>query len=145
MVEDNIKDFTINWVIFGLLATCLIAFAITFMYENNPYGLNDGSLEKLTSTDVDLNTRLYSLEGDGDELLNITSKTDPEVSQLGSKDSVATAYKMKDSGVSFWTSAKSLIGWVFTGEIGKILLGTFGGLIGFLSVYFIIKLIRTGY
>lgn len=144
MVEDNIKDFTINWVIFGLLATCLIAFAITFMYENNPYGLNDGSLEKLTSTNKNLSDRLYSLEGDSDELLNITAKTDPEVSQLGSKDSVSTGYKMKDSGVSFWTSAKSLIGWVFTGEIGKILLGTFGGLIGFLSVYFIIKLIRRG-
>lgn len=145
MTEDNIKDFTINWVIFGLLTTCLIAFAISFMYANNPYGLNDGSLEKLTSTNTDLNSRLYSIEGDSDELLNITSKTDPEVSQLGSKDSVATAYKMKDSGVSFWTSAKSLIGWVFTGEVGKLLLGVFGGLIGFLSVYFIVKFVRTGY
>lgn len=144
MAEDNLKDFTINWAIIGLLFVCLITFTIVFMANNNPNGLTDGSSDILTSTNTYMNSSLYEIEPNSDELLNITSKTNPEASYLGSRDTVGTSYGTYATGSSFWTSAKTMIGWIFTGEVGKVLLITIGGLIGFLGVYFITKWVRTG-
>jgi hypothetical protein len=144
MTEENIKDFAINWVIFGLLLTCLISFTLTFMYSNNPIGLNDGSEDILNSTYLDLEGGLEEIEGDTNELLNITSKTNPEVSFLGSRDSVATAYKTAGSAKSNWEDTRTLIRWVFSGDVGEKMIGIFAGLIGFLLIYFITKLIRIG-
>ena len=144
MAEDNLKDFAVNWMVIGLLLFCLIAFTLSFMYDNNPIGLNDGSSIILNTTNSNLNTRLYAVESEADELLNITANTNPEVSDLGSRDSVATAYKTYGTSKGMWESTKILIAWVFVGETGKILLGVFTGLIGFLGVYFITKWIRTG-
>ena len=144
MTEENLKDFVVNWVLFGILFTCLISFTIFFMYENNPIGLNDGSNTILNSSNTEMSSKLYEIEGDANELLNITSNTDPETSYLGSKDSVSTSFKMVGSSKKMWSSSKALIGWVFSGEIGKILIGVFGGLIGFLSLYYINKWIRSG-
>jgi hypothetical protein len=144
MSEDNLKDFAVNWSIFGLLLTCLISFTIMFMYSNNPTGLNDGSNIILNNTQTNLNSRLYELEGDTNALLNVTANTNPETSFLGSRDSVATSYQTAGSAKNMWTSTKQLIGWVFTGDVGKIMLGVFAGLIGFLSLFFITKWIRQG-
>ena len=144
MAENNMKDFTINWAIFGLLFTCLMAFTISFMVNNNPIGLNDGASDILSSTYVSMNGSLSEIEADSDELLNITSKTNPEASYLGSRDTVGVSYGAYGTGKSFWSSSKTMIQWVFIGEIGKILVVTFSGLIGFLGVYFITKWIRTG-
>jgi len=144
MAEENLKDFTINWAIFGLLFTCLIAFTISFMANNNPNGLNDGSSDIIGSSYTSMNSSLYEIEPQSNQLLNVTALTDPERSELGSRDSVGTSYGSYGTGRSFWSSAKPMIGWIFTGEIGKILLTTFGGLIAFLGVYFITKWIRQG-
>jgi hypothetical protein len=144
VAEENLKDFAVNWAIFGLLLTCLISFTIFFMYENNPIGLNDGSEDILSGTDTNMRTSLQEIEGDTNELLNITAQTNPEVSFLGSRDSVATAYETAGSAKSQWENTKTLIRWVFSGDVGTILLGVFGGLIGFLSIYFITKWIRIG-
>jgi hypothetical protein len=144
VAEENLKDFAVNWAIFGLLLTCLISFTIFFMYENNPIGLNDGSEDILDSTDTNMRKSLQEIEGDTNELLNITAQTNPEVSFLGSIDSVSTAYEIAGSAKSQWANTKTLIKWIFSGEVGEILLGVFGGLIGFLSIYFITKWIRIG-
>ena len=144
MAEDNLKDFTINWAIFGLLFFCLMGFAISFMANNNPIGLNDGSSDILSSTYSSMNGSLYEVETDSNELLNITAGTNPEASYLGSRDQVGTSYGTYGTGRSFWSSSKQMIQWIFTGEVGKILITTLGGLIAFLGVYFITKWIRVG-
>lgn len=143
-MEDNLKDFTINWAIFGLLFTCLMAFTISFMANNNPIGLNDGSDEIFSDSYTSMNGSLYEIEPTSDNLLNVTSKTNPEASELGSRDTVATAYETYGTATSFWSSAKPMIRWIFTGDIGKALLTTLGGLIAFLGIYFITKWWRTG-
>lgn len=144
MAEENLKDFAINWTIFGLLLTCLLTFTVVFMAANNPSGLNDGANNILNSSNNNLTTNLYEIEGDTNDLLNVTANTNPETSFLGSRDSVATSYKTAGTAKEVWASSKNLISWVFTGDTGKILLGVFSGIIGFLTLYFITKWIRQG-
>jgi hypothetical protein len=114
------------------------------MFYNNPIGLDDGTQNIFSSTNANISSKLYSLESSSDNVLNITANTNPETSYLGSRDSVATAYDTYHSSSSFWTQGKLLIGYVFTGDSGKILITTLGGLIGFIGVYLIIRLVRQG-
>lgn len=144
MADSNLKDFIVSWSLFGLLMVSLLSFATFFMYENNPIGLNDGTENIMNSTKTNFNSNLYEVEGDTDELLNITAGTNPETSFLGSRDSVATSYKTYGSAKSFWQSSKTLIGWVFSGDVGKMILSVFTGLIAFSGLYFITKWIRSG-
>ena len=145
MPEENLKDFTINWAIFGLLFVCLMAFAITFMANNNPIGLNDGAETIFNSSYASTEASLYEIEDNADRILNITAGTNPEAGFLGSRDSVGASYEGYATGRSFWQDAKPMISWVFTGDIGKILLTVFGGLLAWLGGYFITKWIRVGY
>lgn len=144
MAEENIKDFTINWIVLGLLGFCLISFAITFMYNNNPIGLGDSAEGIFTQTQSNLSTRLYQTPTDADKVLNITANTNPEAGDLGSRDSVASSYSVSGTGRGFFETIKIFIAWVFVGEMGAMLVAVFGGLIGFLAVYFIVKWIRNG-
>jgi len=144
MVNETLQDFTINWVITGFLLTCLIAFAVTFMYNNNPLGLgNDGDTVFGDAYDG-LSGQLLQSADSSDVLLNITSNTNPEVSTLGSRDVVSTSFGAKGSASAYFESAKNLLAWVFSGAIGKMLLAVFGGIMGFLAYFFIIKHIRIG-
>lgn len=143
MAEDNIKDFTINWVIIGVLFFCLISFAISFMYYNNPTGLGNDT-EKFTGAESGLNTQIYAIEGSADRVLNITANTNPEASQLGSRDSVAAAYQTRETANGIWDSMKIFMAWIFTGTLGKMLIAVTTGILGFASVYYIVKWIRTG-
>lgn len=142
MAENNIKDFTINWIVVGLLFFCLISFAIAFMYNNNPDGFGD-SEDKFTTTKTNVENELYAVEGTSDRILNITANTNPEASQLGSRDSVAAAYETRED-LGGWEQLQIFISWIFAGELGKMLLGVFGGIITFLSVYYGTKWFRTG-
>lgn len=144
MTEDNIKDFVVNWTIAGLLMFCLISFTIMFMYSNNPIGLNDGTDKILNTTSNGINNKLMEVNPEANNLLNITSNTNPETSYLGSRDSVATAYSTYGTAKSFWTQSITLISWVFSGVIGQILITVIGGLLGFMGVYYIIQLVRQG-
>jgi hypothetical protein len=144
MVDENIKDFTVNWIIFGLLTFCLISFTISFMYNNNPEGFDDGTDDKFSNLNSGIGQKLLASEQDADVILNITANTNPEASQLGSRDSVAAAYETKATATGFFSSMKLLISWIVVGEMGKMLLAVFGGIVGFLSVYFIVKWIRNG-
>ncbi len=87
---------------------------------------------------------LLEVEDDSNILLNISSQSDPEVSDLGSKDSVATSYKMMGSSRSFLQSAKVFMAWILTGAAGKIILTVFVGLFGARGLYLLYKLIRNG-
>jgi len=131
-------------VVGGLLLVCLLAFAINFMYWNNPTGLGDDADSVLGGIYSDSTGYLLESDQDADTLLNITANTNPEVSDLGSRDSVATSYSAVGTGKKTWDNAKNLIGWVFSGATGQMLLGVIGGLIGLLSYFFIYKHIRQG-
>lgn len=144
MAEDNLKDFTINWFVLGLLLFSLITFATTFMYNNNPNGLGSDASSVFSSTNANLSTSLQQIDGSADKILNITSTTNPEASQLGSRDSVSTAYKAKDSTDGFFNSMQKFFAWVLVGETGQMLLAVFSGIFGFLAFYYIVKFIRNG-
>ena len=46
MADDNLKDFTLSWILLGLLSFCLMTFATTFMFANNPsYGFGEENAE----------------------------------------------------------------------------------------------------
>ena len=145
MAEDNLKDFTANWVIFGLLFFALVTFAITFMYNNNPTaGLGEDAEAIFGAAENTIESKLYEAPSDADTLLNVTANTNPEASDLGSRDSVASSYSLFGSGRSFFDSMKLFVSWIFSGTIGQMLLAVIGGILGFTGVYFIIKLIRNG-
>lgn len=143
MAEENIKDFTVNWIVTGLLTTCLLMFALTFMYYNNPTGLDkDGTGNKLNVSNYAMSNKLVRIDKDSDLIFNITAETDPEKSELGSRESVAVALETYSKGKSFWKDSISLLSWVFGEEVGKLLIGTIGGIIGFVGIYFTYRFIR---
>ena len=143
MVDDNIRKFTVSWYLLGVLFFCLISFALTFMFNNNPTGLGD-TKDIFESTQTGLSSKLFEVPPDSNALLNITAKTNPEESFLGSRDSVATAYGLTDTGQGFFESVKIFMDWTITGTAGKMLIAVFGGLFAIVSLLLIIKLIRTG-
>jgi len=143
MADNNLKDFSINWILFGLLFFSLLSFTISFMFYNNPTGLGD-SASIFDDTAAEYESKLMAIPEDSDVLLNITSETNPEVSDLGSRDSVATSYGTMGNSRGFFVSAKIFMGWILTGVIGDILLAVFSGLFGFTALYFIVKWVRNG-
>jgi len=145
MAIDSLKDTTTTWILGGFLLTAMLSFAILFMFANNPTGLDgDGTGSILGEVYANQTSTLLEAPQSADTLLNITSNTNPEVSDLGSRDSVAAAYSATGQSKATWTQTKKLIGWVFTGTSGKLLLGVIGGLIGVLAFFFISKFIRQG-
>jgi hypothetical protein len=143
MATDNLKDFSMQWIMGGLLFFSLLTFTIYFMYNNSPNGLGDSS-DKFNNYSLDMRSKLMLVEGDANNLLNISSQTNPEVSDQGSKDSVATSYGIMGSSKSFWDSSKTFIGWMFSGDSGKMLITLISGIFGLTSLYFITKWIRNG-
>lgn len=143
MADENLKDFSITWILTGLLFFCLLSFAISFMYFNNPTGLGD-SENLFEDTASSLQGNLLRLSNESNALLNITSETNPEISQLGSRDSVATSYGVYGSSKGFFKSSKVFFSVIFSGTIGEILLSVFGGLFGFVGIYYITKWVRNG-
>ena len=144
MAEEGLKDFTVNWMVGGFLLFCLLTFAIIFMYNNNESGFDDGTDDIFNSTSDSLSNRLVGSSVDSGSLLNITANTNPEVSDLGSRDSVAVSFGSKDQATNYYNSGKKLISWVFSGTTGTILLGVMGGLVSLISLFYIWRLIRTG-
>lgn len=145
MAINNLRDFSTQWIVGGFLLTCMLSFAISFMFVNNPIGFGDEGInsqfENAQSSTV---TLLEQSEEDSDNVLNVTSNTNPEVSDLGSRDSVSTSFSTYGSAKQQFEAAKTMASWVFSGAIGKMLIGVLGGVIGLLAYFFIAKHIRTG-
>jgi len=144
MAASDLKEFTMQGVVGGLLLTCLLGFAISFMFVNNSGGLGDDTGSVFNSTSNSQTNILLETGSDADTLLNITSNTNPEVSDLGSRDSVATSFSATGTATSSFNDAKDLLGWVFTGTSGQLLIGTLAGIVGLLSYFYIYKHIRQG-
>lgn len=144
MADETLQSFTTTTILGGLLLTSLLFFAIGFMINNNSSALGDdvdGVFSDVSSAEK---TSLLAASSDSNELLNITSNTNPETSDLGSRDIVATGFGAAGQATSKWEQAKTLIAYVFSGETGKVLLGVLGGLMG-LTIYFLVtKHIRLG-
>ena len=143
MADDNLKDFGVSWIQMGLLFFCLLSFAIAFIFYNNPTGLGE-SEDIFENTHSSLEGNLIALPSDSNALLNITAQTNPEISDLGSRDSVATSYGVAGNSKGFFESAKIFLAWILVGEVGQLLLAVFGGLFGFVSLYYITKYVRNG-
>jgi len=141
---NNLKDFSTQWIVGGLLMVCMMFFTISFMFSNNPNGLGTDSDSIFEDTYAESSNNLLETSSDSNILLNITANTNPEVSNLGSRDVVATSFSATGSAKQYWTSSRKLISWIFSGTTGKMLLSVIGGLIGLLSYFFITKHIRTG-
>jgi len=144
MAEDNLRSFTMDGILAGLLLFSLLAFAIGFMAYNNPTGLGTESGEVLADAYTNSSNYITEVPTDANTLLNITANTNPEVSDLGSRDSVASGYSATRTGKGSWEAAKDLFTWVFTGTTGTILLSVIGGLLGMFSMFLIVKWIRQG-
>jgi len=144
MPQDNVKEFTVEWVIFGMLFTCLVSFAVAFMFSNNPVGFDDGTNSILNSAETEATSNLFELPNNSDSILNVTAQTNPETGFLGSRDSVSTSFSASEESRASWRAIMPLISWTFSGEIGKMLLAVFSGLLGYLIFYFAYKFIRQG-
>lgn len=144
MAIDNLKDFSIQWVLFGLLFFSLLAFATTFIYNNNAGALGTAG-DKLDIYQTDMQGNLVATSADTEVLLNLTAQNNPEVSNLGSKDSVATSYGIFGTAKTFLSSSRLFMGWIIEGMSGQILISVFFGMFGLLSLYFITKWIRSGF
>jgi len=141
MGNNNLSDFTIQWVFFGLLFFCLLSFAVIFVANNNTTAFGTSQSKFNTSS---IQSELISTDDKIDPLLNITASTNPEASDLGSRDSVAVSYGLKGSSKGFIQSTQMFMGWIFTGTAGNIIISVFVGLFSITSLYFITKWIRQG-
>lgn len=144
MADESLKGFVVSWVVGGLLLFSLLSFTFVFFLNNNPTGLGDNANAILQNTMDNVSANLYEVEPQSNELLNITAQTDPERSELGSRDSVATGYGYKSTSVSFWDSIKIFLSWVLTGDVGKVIITVVSGLLGFLAIYYIWGWIKSG-
>jgi len=146
MAEDSLKDLTVNWIIGGFLIFCLLTFAVGFMYyNNNSYGFDEGSRDIFDSTgDNYSNKILVESKDSSNKLLNITANTNPEVSDLGSRDSVAAGYEAQGNVKSNWDSSKKLLSFIFSGDSGKAIIATIGTLLSFLGGFYLWRFIKNG-
>lgn len=143
MANDNIKDFSINFIMYGLLFLSLSTFTVLFVTNNNIDAIGNDLLNLTNTTSNSINLNLVATEGTANDISNSTSYTNPEASYLGSKDQVATAFKMTGSAKTSFESSKKMLGIVL--DDYPVLIAVFSGIVIFSMVYFIIKSFRTGY
>lgn len=148
MAMNNLKDFNLEWITFGLLFFCMMTFTLLFMAGNNEEGLLDSSGNdisgKFSDYQSEMSNTLIETEEDSNSLLNITAQNNPEESFLGSKDSVPTSYGTLSSAKKFFSQTKLFLNWMLAGTTGSILISVFVGMFGFTALYFITKWIRQG-
>lgn len=143
MAMNSLKDFSIEWVLFGLLFFSLMTFAVVFMANNNADGL--GSAQGQFDFYIqNTSGNLISVEVDSNRLLDISAENNPEVSFQGSKDSVTTSYGIVGNARNFMSSFQLFMGWILVGDSGQLIVSTLVGMFGMMSLYFITKWIRQG-
>lgn len=143
MADQDIKDFAVTWILFGLLVFSLLSFTIGFIYQNNPDALDNQSKSKLNSTAYDLQNTLVEIETTSNSQINVSADLESEESQIGTRAAASTSYGLTGTAVGFWDKTKILFSWVFSGLIGQIIIGVFGGILGIIGLYYAIKLIRS--
>jgi len=143
MVVTNLKEFNNQWILFGFLFFVLIIFTISFMANNSLEGLGD-TQAKFDSFKSNSQGNLISMTNTSNKLLNISAQNNPEISNLGSKDSVATSFGVFGNAKRFLTTSLLFISWMFVGTSGQIIVAVIAGMFGLSALYFITKWIRQG-
>lgn len=142
MADDNIKDFTVNWVLAGLLIFSLLTFTLVFVFNNNPSALGENE-EQLTILKTDLSSSLTEVEGDIDTQFNSSAQLNSEDTVLGTASASGTSYGFAGTSQTNWTIIKQMIAWIFAGTFGQIVIKILSGIIGIALLYYVIKLIRS--
>lgn len=144
MADQNIKDYTVTWITFGVLFFSLITFAGLFMSSNNPTGLGDAS-DKFNIYENNLSSNLIQIEeNDANVLLNNSALSESNA-KAGSVVAASNSYSFWNSAQTMFSSTKSFISWMFEGKAGKMISAVFFGLMGMIAVFHIIKLGRSLY
>jgi hypothetical protein len=142
MADQNIKDFTINWITFGFLFFCLLTFTLTYFYENNPDALGD-SQSNFEGYATNMSAELVEIETTSNEQINISALIESEDVELGSRVSASNSYGFWGTASKFWESSKGFFGWILSGLAGSVIISVFGGIIGILILYWIFRLGRS--
>ena len=142
MADQNIKDFTINWVIFGLLFFFLLTFTLTFFYYNNPDALGT-SQANFESYALNMSSELFEIESNSNKQINISALIESEDQELGSRVSASNSYGFWGTASAFWEGSKGFMGWILSGTAGSVIIAVFGGIIGILVLYWIFRLGRS--
>lgn len=143
MAITNLKDFNNEFILFGFLFFSMMTFTILFMANNNVDGLGN-TADKFDSSIVSVQSNLLNVDNGSNELLNISAKQNPQVSFLGSRDSVAISYGFFGNAKNFLDSFKLFMGWILIGTAGQMITAVIVGMFGLTSLYWITKYIRTG-
>lgn len=143
MAIDNLKEYGVMWILGSLLFLAMITFATQFTSNNNPDALGD-SQDKFDGFKANFTSKLVNVESEGNILLNISAESDPEVSNLGSRDSVASSYGITGSSGGFLNEIRRFFEWIIPDTPGTIIMSVVAGIFAFGAAYFITKWIRTG-
>lgn len=142
MTEDNIKDFTLTWILAGVLIFSLLTFALIFVFNNNPSALGENE-DQITILNGNFSSSLTEVEGDMNTEFNTSAQLNSEDTAVGTASASSTSYNFAGTGQSKWTIIKQMIAWIFAGTFGQILIKIISGIFGLVALYYVIKLIRS--
>lgn len=142
MVEDNIKDFTLTWILAGVLIFALLTFALIFTYNNNPSALGENE-QQIVVLKGNFSNSLQEVEGDMNTEFNTSAELNSEDTSVGTASASSTSYNFAGTGQSKWTIIKQMIAWIFAGTFGQIVIKIISGIFGLVALYYVIKLIRS--
>lgn len=142
MAEDNIKDFTLTWILAGVLIFALLTFALIFTYNNNPSALGENE-QQIVVLKGNFSNSLQEVEGDMNTEFNTSAELNSEDTSVGTASASSTSYNFAGTGQSKWTIIKTMIAWIFAGTFGQIVIKIISGIFGLVALYYVIKLIRS--
>lgn len=142
MADDNIKDFTLKWVLAGVLVFSLLTFALVFVYNNNSSALGENE-EQLRIITSNFSESLVEIEENIDVQMNSSAQLSSEDTSVGSTSASSTSYNLFGETQSSWTNFKIMLAWIFAGSFGTIVAVILGGILGITGLYYVIKLLRS--
>lgn len=110
-MADDIKSYSLELFFTSLLAFVLLSFASGFVIQNNGVFDTENTLS---------NSDYYSSYVEANNSLIVLSKTNPEVGNLGSSDSVATAMSFFSTTRDLFAGTLKLISFAFSSENGSL-------------------------
>jgi len=138
MAGKDISSFFITWTIIGFFAIALISFTVlfpTFQGRDDIFG-ND------TRLTIIKNTLITNLPGDLDTVnanLNQTAYFDNEASFRGDKSLISQAKSAYEIATATPKILYIYLSYIF-GDIGAIITIVIGSLLGFIGIYYVLKL-----
>ena len=142
MADQNIKDYTVTWITFGVLFFSLMTFAGLFMSANNPTGLGEAG-DNFNTYSGDLSPTLIQIEEqEVNPLLNTSAITESNA-EAGSVVAASNSYGFFGTAKTIFPTIKKFIAWQIGEEAGQMISAVFFGLLGLIALFYIIKLGRS--